>query len=82
MKVILKDRLLIDKIEVKTTSSILDVVEDENSPKTGKVILKGKLVEDIEVGDIVKYKENDALPITVENKNMYILREYDIIGII
>jgi co-chaperonin GroES (HSP10) len=82
MKEILKDRLLVEKVKVERKSSILDVIEDESGPLTGKVLKVGKLVEDIKVDDVILYKENDALPISIDGKNLVILRDYDIIGIL
>lgn len=82
MKQVLKDRLLIEKIKLEKQNSIIDIVEDENGPITGKVLQIGKLVEDIKVEDIVLFKETDSLPISIEGKNYLILREYDIIAII
>lgn len=81
MKQVLKDRLLIEKIKPELKSTILDIVESENGPFNGKVLMIGKQVEDIKVNDVVLYKESDSLPITVDGKNLLILREYDIIGI-
>lgn len=82
MKQVLKDRLLIEKIKLEKQNSIIDIVEDENGPITGKVLQIGKLVEDIKTEDIVLFKEIDSLPISIEGKNYLILREYDIIAII
>ena len=82
MKQVLKDRLLIEKIKLEKQNSIIDIVEDENGPITGKVLQVGKLVEDIKTEDIVLFKETDSLPISIEDKNYLILREYDIIAII
>ncbi len=82
MQRILKDRLLVEKIKVEKKSSIIDVLEDENGPLTGKVLKTGKLVEDISEGDIVLFKETDSLPVTLDGKNYLILREYDIIAIL
>lgn len=81
MKMILKDRLLVEQIQNTKSNSIIDVIEDENAPLTGKVLLVGKQVEDVKVNNIIKYKGSDALPIVVDGKNLFILREYDIIGI-
>ena len=84
MKQVLKDRVLVEKIKIENKNSILDIVEDEseNKPLSGKVIKIGKHVEDVAVDDIILYKDSDSLPITVEGKNLLILREFDIIGII
>lgn len=82
MKQVLKDRLLIEKIKLEKQNSIIDIVEDESGPITGKVLQVGKLVEDIKTEDIVLFKETDSLPISIEDKNYLILREYDIIAII
>ena len=82
MKQVLKDRLLVEKIKLEKQNSIIDIVEDENGPITGKVLQVGKLVEDIKTEDIVLFKETDSLPISIEDKNYLILREYDIIAII
>ena len=81
MKRIRKDRVLIERIKIES-KSILDIVENENEPITGKVLKKGELVEDLNVDDVVFYKESDSLPITLNGKNLFILREYDIIGIL
>jgi co-chaperonin GroES (HSP10) len=82
MKQILKDRVLVKRIQVENKNSILDIIEDDNAPLTGQVVLVGKLVEDVKLKDIVKYKDGDAFPININGKNMFILREYDIIGIV
>ena len=86
MKKILKDRLLVEKVKSQPKSTLLDIVETSESeatgPLTGKVLLKGSLVEDISVDDLILFKEADAYPVTLEGKNLFILREYDIIGII
>lgn len=86
MKKILKDRLLIEKVKSQPKSNLLDIVESEDAndvgPLTGKVLLKGSAVEDILEEDLVLFKESDAYPITISGKNLFILREYDIIGIL
>lgn len=86
MKKILKDRLLVEKVKSQPKSELLDIVETSESefigPLTGKVLLKGSLVEDISVDDLILFKESDAYPVTLEGKNLFILREFDIIGII
>lgn len=82
MKQILKDRILVERVKVERKSSILDVIEDEGGPLTGKIIMAGKLVEDVKIDDVIYYKENDALPINIDGKNLVILRDYDIIGIL
>jgi len=82
MKRILKDRLLIEKISKTQSNSILDIVEDENGPLQGTVLKIGKLVEDIVEGDVILYRASDALEVTLDNKNLLILREYDIIAIL
>lgn len=86
MKKILKDRLLIEKVKSQPKSTLLDIVETADGesigPLTGKVLQKGSLVEDIAEQDLVLFKESDAYPVTLEGKNLFILREYDIIGIL
>lgn len=82
MKQVLKDRLLVERVKIENPNSILDIVQDESGPLTGKVLLIGKLVEDIQANDTILYRDNDALPITVDGKNLFILREYDVIGIL
>lgn len=82
MQQILRDRVLIKRIKRENSNSILSIVEDENGPLNGEVILIGKSVEDVKIGDAVLYKESDSLPINLDGKAFYILREFDIIGIL
>jgi len=81
MRQILKDRLLVERVKVEKTS-ILDIVEDESGPVRGTVLLKGSQVSEINVNDGVIFNELDAQTINLDGKNFFILREYDIIGII
>ncbi len=61
MKQVLKDRVLIEKVKIENKNSILDIVEDENGPFNGKVLMVGKHVEDVKEGDTILYKESDSL---------------------
>ena len=82
MKQILKDRLLIERLKADKQNSILDIIEGENAPFMGVVLKIGKSVEDIKEKDIVLFKESDSLSVYLDGKNLFILREYDIIGIL
>lgn len=86
MKKILKDRLLIEKVKSQPKSTLLDVVETKESeaagPLMGRILKAGSSVEELTENDLVLFKESDAYPVTLEGKNLFILREYDIIGII
>ena len=82
MRQILNDRVLVEQIKIEAKQGIIHVAVSEHSPLNGKVVKIGELVENIKENDVIIYKEADAYPINVSGKELFILREYDIIGII
>ena len=77
------NRILIEKVEITKGSNIIEVPKSFDEPLIGRVLKKGKnLTENIKESDLVLYDENIAIPIKINSKQYFILREYDVIGLL
>lgn len=80
--VILKDRVLVEKVASKDVGLISVIKDTDSQVLTGSVVKIGSTVEEIEVGTTVLYEKHDALPIEYLGKQYHILREFSIIATI
>lgn len=80
MKAIRKDRVLIERIK-EDRNSVLDILEDEDGLLVGEIILHGELVDGLKPGTQIYFRKSEAQEVTIEGKNLYILLDYNVIGI-
>lgn len=88
----LHDRVLIERVlEEKTSGGIVIPDTAKEKPSQGKVVAigKGKILEngtvrplDVKVGDTVLYGKYAGTEVKVESKEMLVLREEDIVGVV
>lgn len=72
------DRVLVETYKASQNSNF--ILPDEDSlVVTGSVLQVGTSVNIFKPGDKVMYEKHLALPIRLENKDLFILRESDII---
>src|SRR5690606_5117036 len=88
----LGDRVVIERIEEKTTSGIIIPDTAKEKPSQGKVLATGpgnwnedgdeRIPLDVKVGDIVLFTKWGGTEIKVDGKELTILKEADILGVL
>ncbi len=88
----LGDRVVIERIEEKTTSGIIIPDTAKEKPSQGKVLAIGpgnwnedgdeRIPLDVKVGDLVLFTKWGGTEIKVDGKELTILKESDILGIL
>jgi chaperonin GroES len=81
----LGERVLVEPLVQENKSAggiILGGEEKVISSIAGTIVAKGKDVEELVVGDIVKYGPNSGMGTQLEGKDYVIIREKDIQGVI
>jgi chaperonin GroES len=89
----LGDRLVVERLEQETKSAGGIIIPDsaKEKPKQGKVLAVGpgakdengkRIAVDVSVGDIVLFTQWSGNEIKVEGKDLLVLKESDVIGII
>lgn len=77
------DRLLITKVESEKKSTLIDIVESEDSMRyaqTGLIVAIGDTVSRKQVGWKVLYRQTDTFPIIFQGVEYLVLREHDVIA--
>lgn len=78
----IKDRILVEQIMENETDSKIILSSAKEKPQQGKIIAVGDKVEGLNVGDIVVFEKFAGNPIRIDDKNMLLMKEYDIIAVI
>ncbi len=78
----IKDRILVEQIVENETDSRIIFSSAKEKTQQGKIMAIGDKVKGLDVGDIVVFEKFAGNPITIDNKNMLLMREYDIIAVI
>ena len=74
-----KDKIAIKKEDVKSPSGIY-IPESATTEITLKARVIGSSLEGYSAGDIVAYYKGHAIPVSVNNELIYVLKEEDILG--
>ena len=79
----LGDRLLVQRVEVSTTTASGIIIPDsaKEKPLEGKVIAIGNDVEDVAVDDIVVFGKYTGTEIVLDGDDYLILELSDVLGI-
>jgi chaperonin GroES len=88
----LGDRVVIERVEEKTTSGIIIPDTAKEKPVQGKVIAVGpgnwnedgdeRIALDVKVGDLVLFTKWGGTEFKIDGKEVTILKESDLLGII
>lgn len=88
----LHDRVIIERIEERTTASGIVIPETAgDKPQRGRVLATGpgKTIEngtlqklDVKVGDEILFGKYSGTEVKIDGKNLLVMREEDIMGVI
>lgn len=88
----LHDRVLIERIEEEVTSGGIVIPDNaKEKPSRGKIIAVGNgkrqdngdvVAMDVKVGDVVLFGKYSGTEVKVEGKDMVVMREEDIMGVV
>ncbi len=73
----LRDLMLVKALRPKASSQLIDPAQYEDKPEFGEIIKCGQSVNDLKIGDIIRFGKYSTELIRTNGQDYFIVREED-----